>query len=132
MSPRLPTQHTSDLKRAPGSLGPAARFQEPALPARSPALTPGSGFTCQHVGNSPRVFWTLTPPTREPALATGSPRVLQPAASRPGSAKQQPAAPAQGRAWQPTRLEANQAYQNSHIISPSQQKDPRSSLRGNP
>ena len=54
-------------------------IQDLALPALSPALTPGPGFTHQWEGNSPRVFWTLTPPTSEPALAPGPPRVLQPA-----------------------------------------------------
>ena len=33
-----------------------ARLQEPALPASSPALTRGPGFTCQWVGSSPKVF----------------------------------------------------------------------------
>ena len=90
-------------------------------------LSPGSGFTCQWVGNSPRVFRTLNLPTSEPALALGPWRVLQPAASRPGPAKQQPEASAQDRAWQPTTL----GYQIAHIISPPQQKDPRGPLRGN-
>ena len=65
---RKPPPRTNDLKRVLGSLGHANRLQEPALPASSPALTPGSGFTCQWVGNSPRVFGTLAPPTSKPAL----------------------------------------------------------------
>ena len=35
---------------------PVARLQETALPASSPALTRGPGFTCQRVGSSPKVF----------------------------------------------------------------------------
>ncbi|XP_059961951.1 polyadenylate-binding protein 1-like [Mesoplodon densirostris] len=58
-----------------------ARPQEPVLPASSLAPTPGSGFTSQWVGHSPRVFGTLTLPTSEPALTLGSPRILQPANS---------------------------------------------------
>lgn len=52
-------------------LGPTVRLQELALPASSLALTPGTGFICQQVGNSPRVFVTLILPTSEPALALG-------------------------------------------------------------
>ena len=35
---------------------PVARLQETALPASSPALTRGPGFTCQRVGSSSKVF----------------------------------------------------------------------------
>lgn len=56
---------TNDLKL------PTVRLQELALPASSLALTPGTGFIFQQVGNSPRVFVTLILPTSEPALALG-------------------------------------------------------------
>ena len=36
--------------------GPTVGLQELALPASSLALTPGTGFICQQVGNSPRVL----------------------------------------------------------------------------
>ncbi|KAB1281194.1 hypothetical protein Cadr_000004128 [Camelus dromedarius] len=55
------------LKLALGSLGPAARLQESILPASSPPLTPGTGFTSQWIGKSPSVFRTLSLPTSEPA-----------------------------------------------------------------
>ena len=64
-------------------LGPTLRLQELALPASSLALTPGTGFICQQVGNSPRVFVTLILPTSEPALALGPPWV-KPHPTRPG------------------------------------------------
>ena len=118
-----PSLHTHyDMKWALGCLGPAVRLQELALTVTTLRLTSGSGFTCQWVGNSPRVFRTLTLPTSEPALAPGPSRVLQPAASWPGPAKQKPKASAQDRARQPTILGSTQAYQIAHIISPPQQK----------
>lgn len=43
-----------------GTPGPCSQTLEPGLPASNLALTPGSGFTCQQVGNSPRGFETLT------------------------------------------------------------------------
>ena len=43
-----------------GTLGPYSQTLKPGLLASSQALTPGSGFTCQQVGDSPRGFETLT------------------------------------------------------------------------
>ena len=71
----------SDLTLALGFLGPVARLWDLALPASSPTLTPGHGFTHQWGGDSsPGVFWILTSPTREPARVPGPLRVAQPAA----------------------------------------------------
>lgn len=64
-----PPTPSSDLTPALESLGPTVRLQELILPSRSQAPTPGSGFTCQWAGNSPRVSGMLTLPTSEPALA---------------------------------------------------------------
>ena len=71
--------HNQQPEMSSGILGPTARLQEPALPSSRSALTPGFGFTCQWMGNSPRVFGTLTLLTSQPALAPGSPRIPQPA-----------------------------------------------------
>ena len=63
--PPCPTPN-NDLTPALGSPGPAARLQEPALPASSLAPTPGPGFTCQWVGNNPTsVFRIWTPPASQ-------------------------------------------------------------------
>ena len=43
-----------------GTLGPYSQTLKPGLLASSQSLTPGSGFTCQQVGDSPRGFETLT------------------------------------------------------------------------
>ena len=100
------------------SLIHAAIFQDPALSTSSPALAPWAGCSQQCRGNSPRVFWTLTPPTSEQAL----PRIpLSSADSRLGPTNQQ-LAHLHKTAWQPTKL-ANQAYEIAHAVSRSQQKD---------
>ena len=84
------------------------------LPAGSPALIPGSGFTCQWVGN--RVFRTRTLPTSDPALVPGCPRILQPAASWPGPAKQEP--PQRAEAANP-QTRGQQSYQLTHVVGPA-------------
>ena len=61
----------NDLRWALGSLGPAARLQEPGLPDSRQALTPGSGLTASEWARA-SVFGTLILPTSEPALAPAS------------------------------------------------------------
>ena len=114
-NPSTPKPTTIDLKQTLGPLGPAARFQEPALLASSLSLTLGSGFTARGWGTVPESLWPWLP-TSEP-VHPGHPRILHPANPWPGPANQQAAASEQGRAWQPTRLGANQAHQTVHIVN---------------
>ena len=102
------TPKTNSLKWAQRPVGPAPRLREAALPAsrHKPQNLRSSDSILQWVSSSPR-----------------APRVLQ-----PGPTKQQPAASTEGRAWQPTGLWANRAYQTTHIVSSPQQKDPHNSI----
>ena len=97
-----------------GSLGPAARLSEPALPSSSLGLTPKSGFTCQWVGNSQSLLdsdFTQTWASTSPWALSGSTMSYL----MTGPTKQQPAGSAQDRAWKPLRRGANQTYQTIHI-----------------
>ena len=65
----LPPHEQSDMSC--GIPGPCSQTPGTSSAASSLALTLGPGFTYQWVGNSLRVFGTLTLPTSEPALAQG-------------------------------------------------------------
>ena len=111
---------------------PAARTQDLALSTNGLALALGLGFIYQWVGTSSRISCTLTLPISDPALVQGSSRVMKPTVWWPSPIKQWPAASAQGRTWQPTRLEAKKAYQIAHSSLPATTKGPRNPQRGNP
>ena len=113
--PPTPTLHQwSDTTS--GYLGPVARLQGMTLPASHLALTPGSGFTHQWVGNSPGVFWTLAMSTSEPALAPGP----------MGFCSQLPCDRVPlVKSWQPPHKvgPSNQAYDTAYIVHPQQQRE---------
>ena len=69
----LPCSHHHWSEKSSGIPGPAARFQETALPTSSLAPSPGSGFTNQCVGHSPRASGTLTLSMTSQLLALGPP-----------------------------------------------------------
>ena len=104
--------HSDPRKNPKRVLGSLICSQTPgnSSAASGLALTPGPGFTSQWVGSSPESLGPWVCPAVSQHYPLGPHRVSQPATSWLGSTKPQPAASAQGRAWQPTRLQTNSAY----------------------